>query len=302
MHNKESIIITGVSGHVGSAVAEEFLKRGWSVVGTSREKRRFSFPVIKTDYDIKDLIKIFDKHQPKLLVHTAGTANVGGSFNFPDKDYQGSVELFHNLLEGIRRSRIRPRVVFISSAAVYGNPNKFPITEETKLQPISPYGYHKKFSEEMAYEYHKLYQIPVLVVRLFSTFGPKQHRLLLWEIFNQAENKNKIVIQGTGKEERDYLYVSDIARTLFDLVEKNKEDFNMVNIASGKPHTVKEMAEKILLFMGIDKSIEYLGNIQKGNPISWRVNVENLENMIGREMLKDIYPQLRQCIVQWQEK
>ena len=165
------ILITGISGFVGGGLAACFLKNGYKVFGLSRKKiNNTKFKIYKNSYSSKDILDIIHKLKPDIIIHCAGSASVGNSIINPSEDFSGSVLLFQSLLEGVRISEKKPLIIFPSSAAVYGNQEKLPISEIAQLNPISPYGYHKLICELLAKEYSICYDIPIIAIRLFSLF------------------------------------------------------------------------------------------------------------------------------------
>src|SRR6266568_4070727 len=103
-----------------------------------------------TGYAVEELAALISDLKPTTIIHSAGSASVGLSLSQPSNDFNDSVALFQRLMEATRISGERPRVVFLSSAAVYGNPNILPVSELEPLLPISPYGYHKLMGEAIA--------------------------------------------------------------------------------------------------------------------------------------------------------
>src|SRR5262249_52544890 len=146
-----------------------------------------------------------------------------------------------NTLDSVRRSGLKPIVFFPSSAAVYGNPEKLPVTEDANLAPISPYGFHKAACELLATEYSECFGLDIIIARFFSTFGEGQRRLLIWELYRQlAAPGDAVVLNGTGKESRDYLEVTDAMTAVLEVIQHRIKELRpsstgntvVVNIAS----------------------------------------------------------------------
>ncbi len=299
----ERILITGISGFIGSSLAEYFVGRGSFVAGLSRRDivSPFSPSTIKTDYRPQELARIVRNSRPDLIIHAAGSASVGASFEDPSDDFSSSVVLFQSLLEGVRISGEKPLLVFPSSAAVYGDPASLPVPENAALRPISCYGYHKVMCERLAEEYTRIYDIPSLVLRLFSVFGLRQKRLLLWELFEQFIDRPEVLIEGTGNEARDYIHVGDLARLVEQVAAKAEKACMIVNIASGTSVTVGELAYQVKEILHSKKPIVFQGKVRIGNPAVWQADVSLYERLTGQKIALDFPSRLQDCLLGWSE-
>ena len=295
-----SILITGISGFVGSTVARYFKSQRCQVFGISRNQLTgLEYPVYPCSFSPIDISKLLNNLRPEVIFHAAGSSSVGSSLQNPAEDYHHSVALFQSLLEGVRLSKERPLVVYPSSASVYGNPASLPIPETARRGPISPYGYHKEMCELLAEEYHSIFEVPSLVARIFSLFGSGQKRLLIWELFNQFKNNTEVVVEGTGKEARDYLHIDDFVKYLYQTIEAVRDNFTILNIASGQSITVSEIAHKIRIFMNSSKSISFQSILRPGNPNQWRADISKLQQLVG-SILHNFDAKLKLCIEQWE--
>jgi len=149
------VLITGSTGFIGGSLGRYGARAGHTVMGTGRSPEPSNeWPGLyqPNDAAAESLSEIVSNFAPDVLFHAAGTASVGASLVDPLADFRGSVEVCANVLEAVRRSAKNPLVFIPSSAAVYGNPAALPVDEETKIQPISPYGFHKAMCETLARE------------------------------------------------------------------------------------------------------------------------------------------------------
>lgn len=227
--------------------------------------------------ELKEIIVDF---APDMVFHGVGSASVGASFETPQNDFQSSVITWANTLEAIRLSALRPVVVFPSSASVYGNPATLPVSEGAQICPISPYGFNKAACELIAREYSECFSLDIIIARLFSVYGPRQRRLLVWELFKQACGpESEIVIQGTGKETRDYLHIYDVAEIVLRLADAGLKGLSMVNVASGREISTTALAELVTRAAGNEKPIRALGRVRTGDPTNWRSDVERIKEL-----------------------
>lgn len=296
------ILVTGCQGFIGSSFAEYAARRGHYVFGIARSEQmnptdRMEFQSCNLqDAEFSATLKRF---RPDMVVHAAGSASVGYSFQHPGEDFAMAVQTWSAVLEAIRKAEIRPVVVFPSSAAVYGNPSRLPISEQDDLQPISPYGFHKVICEQLAQEYVRCFGFNIIAARLFSTVGPRQHRLLVWELFRQAvEDDFSVTIQGSGLESRDFLHIEDISEYFLGLAEKRSEGFLAVNIGSGIATSVCEVATHILKSVGSTRRIVTLNKELPGDPKTWEADVSLLHSLVPHRPWA-IHEAIGACVERW---
>lgn len=297
---KRSLLITGATGFVGGSLAAHGVSAGYTVHGVDiLEAKSAACPLQLSDYDPDHLAQLIAEFRPDYLLHAAGTAAVGESFQRPDHDFRSSPVLFQQVLEGVRRSGLRPRVVLFSSAAVYGNPAVLPVAEDAPFNPLSPYGFHKVMAEQLTREYSRCFGIPTLIVRLFSLLGERQRRLLLWEIVEQFLASPEVVLQGTGAETRDYLHIDDLGASLLQLLPCLHSDHVVVNIASGKSLAVRDLAEQVGVILESRKPIVCLGKERPGDPKFWQADIGLFRQLSGWNGEFDFQGRLRQTVMQW---
>lgn len=280
-----SILITGAAGFIGGYATERFNRAGWRVItvdskemGTSAHPANPNFDCY-TQNDLTDersIVALLNRHRPEACVHLAAPASVQASLEHPRQDFSAQILPLFCLLEAIRLSEISPRLLLVSSAAVYGNPESLPISEQGQIQPISPYGFHKHHQERLLDEYHGLYGLQVCKARVFSTYGPGLAHLAVWDITRRAM-RGDYTVHGTGEETRDYLFVKDVASALLCIVENASFSGEAINVGSGDETPIITLAEKIYSELGINTKPQLL-NAHKvvGNPVRWRADVSLL--------------------------
>ena len=285
MQSRRSILITGAAGFLGSHAAEYFRNAGWEVVCVDRKNPTESKQppgdessrYLQNDLtSVESVIAVLDRHRPKVCIHFAGAASVLASFEDPLADFTAQTLPLMGILEAIRLSGIQTRVLLPSSAAVYGNPEAFPVSEQERIKPISPYGFHKYHQEMLLSQYQSLYGLDVCRARIFSTFGPGLTRLAVWDIARRAL-KGDYSIYGSGEQTRDYLFVTDVASALLCIVEKASFSGEAINVGSGEETPIIKLAEKIYSELGIDVKprLQHEQEIT-GNPMRWRADVSRL--------------------------
>lgn len=226
------ILVTGAAGFIGSNLCQFLLKENTQIqiigidnlndyydvnLKESRLKKlkvdnRFSF--IKMDISDKaEMLKIFEKYKPNIVVNLAAQAGVRYSIENPDAYISSNIIGFYNILEACRNYPVE-HLVYASSSSVYGSNTKVPYATEDKVDnPVSLYAATKKSDELMAHAYAKLYNIPCTGLRFFTVYGPAGRPDMAYFSFsNKLRAGEKIKIFNYGNCKRDFTYIDDIVR------------------------------------------------------------------------------------------
>ncbi len=303
------ILITGSRGFLGSTVAAFATAQGHDVLGLGRSAQPppgWPGQYAWTDVAHADLSPIVNGFRPDLVFHGAGSASVGGSFQSPLDDLRASVYTFANTLEGIRRSDHRPVVLFPSSAAVYGHPSRLPVREDDPTRPISPYGFHKLAAEQLGREYAACYGLRVVLGRIFSVIGPRQRRLLLWELFQQFTGPGPgVTLEGTGEETRDFLFAEDVVGIFLRLGETFRRrteggECVAVNVGSGVETSVRALVELTARLLESDKPVRYQTHGRLGDPSRWVADTSTLHRHGGGFLCRSLEDTACISLKSWQ--
>lgn len=302
------ILVTGSGGFVGGDFGRAAAGAGHEVLGLGRASQsEVGWPGRHAQADVtaSDLSELFAAFRPDAVVHAAGTASVAASFKSPSDDLRASVSTLANVLDSVRRSGTRPLVVFPSSAAVYGEPRHLPVGEDAPARPISPYGFHKAACELLAREYAECFGLRVLVCRLFSLFGERQRRLLVWELYRRLKGPDPVAwLEGTGRETRDYLHVADAAAAVLALAENlgGKDGLTTVNVAAGSETRVLELAESVRALVAPSKEIRCRGAARAGDPARWLADTTALRTLAPGWSPRPFGERLAQCLKAWEQE
>lgn len=296
------LLITGIHGFIGGGVGRVARGAGHEVLGldlAAQAPEGWDGSYAQLDAAYADAAPVVRDFAPDWVLHAAGTASVGQSYAAPLDDLRAAVLTWANVLDGVRRSALRPVVLFPSSAAVYGNPEHLPIAEDAPVRPISPYGFHKAACELIGWEHAECFDLDVVLARLFSVYGPGQRRLLLWELYERAVGPEpEIQLMGTGKETRDYLHVDDVGRSLLAVAAKHPPGLTVVNVASGEAIETAALAAMVARAAGVDKPVRARGAERTGDPSHWRADVGRLKSM-GAGAHRDLEAGVRACVEAW---
>jgi Nucleoside-diphosphate-sugar epimerases len=282
---KSTILITGVAGFLGRNLARHFFELGWEVVGVdivSPENSPAAFLKQYLAVNLPDpqFAAFLQKVQPAACLHCAGRSSVGASVAKPYEDYCQGPALTGYILNSLHETVPACKFILFSSAAVYGNPSRLPVSEALPEAPISPYGYHKWQSELLCREYAQVYGQPTASVRIFSAYGPGLRRQVLWDICEKAATSEKILLHGTGQESRDFIHVQDITRGIESILASAEMLGEAYNLASGRQVTIASLANMIAKEMQVaDKEIIFDCIVPKGDPLYWQADLQKIARL-----------------------
>lgn len=270
------ILVIGSRGFIGSHCIDYF----------SRENEVWGCDVVMDYNDPQyiwigsvdgELLGIFRDHKFDVCINCSGAANVPFSLSNPYNDFNLNTLNVFKLLEAIRIHNKDCKFITMSSAAVYGNQEKLPITADMKMSPVSPYGYHKVFAENVCEEYSRFWGLKTCCVRIFSAYGPRLKKQLFWDMYNKFKNNEIIELWGTGKESRDFIYISDLIRAIDIVIQNCSFNADKINLANGIQITIAEVADSFVKALGTNKEIRFNGAERKGDPINWEADISDLK-------------------------
>jgi UDP-glucuronate 4-epimerase len=249
------VLVTGGAGFIGSHLVDRLLEIPWTSVAVADNFDEFYDPARKRanvahhlanpnfmlfEADIRDnptLDRIFAEGQFDTVFHLAAKAGVRSSITqarvYESVNVGGTLEL----LELSQHYGVK-RFIFGSSSSVYGPKAAAPFREDAALAPISPYAATKAAGELLAHTYSYLYGLPVMVLRFFTAYGPRQRPdLAIHKFAALIEAGKPIPVYGDGDTQRDYTYVSDIVSGILAAADYNASNFEIINL--GESRTVR---------------------------------------------------------------
>lgn len=267
-----SVLITGVAGFIGSHLAERLVDSGTDVLGTdgfttyydpdlkrrnleglARSERFRLVEGNLRDLDLSELLAGVE-----VVYHLAGQPGVRRSWGREFEVYLNENLLATQLLlEAVRDTDVR-RFVFASSSSVYGDAERLPTREADSPRPVSPYGVTKLAGEHLCHLYFSRFDVPIVSLRYFTVFGPRQRPDMAFTRFIQAATEDReIEIFGDGLQSRDFTYVDDAVSATIAAGEKGRPG-EPYNIAGGAQATVLEVIEILEQLLGRELPVRYL--------------------------------------------
>jgi UDP-glucose 4-epimerase len=201
--------------------------------------------------DILDLKTLCNLPKQDLIYHLAAQVVVGYSMENPLADFETNAKGTLYVLEKARKDDAK--VVFASSAAVYGNPSVFPTPESYGFHPFSCYGLSKVVGEEYCQMYREQYGLDIVITRFANVYGLRCHGVIHDLLDKLAKNPDKLEIIGTGKQCRDFVHISDIVEALVLLGSKKNISGDVYNLGLGKTVSITELANMILSILNLQK-------------------------------------------------
>lgn len=280
----KNILVTGGAGFIGSHLVEKLVNEGSTVTvidnlssgkisNLSNVINEVSFYRIdiRSHENIKEIVK---KHD--IIFHIAANASVPYSVEHPDYDFETNTLGTFKILRAAVEANLE-KVVYASSAAVYGEPKYTPIDEEHLLNPISPYGASKLAGEKIGFAFKETYGLNFVAIRIFNTYGPRQPRYVMYDFFKKLKNKPKILsVLGSGNQIRDYCYIDDMIDVFKVVAEKGD---SVYNAAGGQSTFIRDLAEYMVSKISPNTGIEYGEKSWKGDIETLRADISRLEKL-----------------------
>jgi UDP-glucose 4-epimerase len=280
------VLITGGAGFIGSNVADKFIGEGYEVVVidnlTTGKIENLNEKIKFYKYDIREkgLIDILHAEKPDYVIHNAAQLSITVSMSDPVYDADVNLKGGVNLFNSCKESKVK-KIIFASSAAVYGEQDYYPADEEHALRPMSPYGIAKMASEKYLNYFFKNFEMKYTVLRYANVFGPRQDpfgEAGVVAIFSEKMIEGKSpVINGDGNQTRDYVFVGDVVEANMKAIQSDY--IGCVNIGTTKETTVNELFR-------ILKKISKNNNIRESHGASKQG--EQLRSALGFNKAKEI--------------
>lgn len=284
------VLVTGGAGFVGSNIVQLLIDRGAKVtvldnLYTGLEALIPKHPdvsFIKGDVIDNDLVEELVKAH-KLIIHVAAK-NIIASTKNPKADYETNIGGTLNLLLAAKKYTIE-KMVYTSSASVYGNPSILPITEDSAIYTLSPYAVSKLAGENYCIAFYESYEVPVSIIRFSNVYGINQavtnpYCGVVAKFFESALNDDNIKIHGDGEQTRDFTFVLDSANATIEALINSRSSGLIFNTGTGFEISINELAKKIIEITDSSSNIEYIKKRDIDNIRRRAVNIESIRRML----------------------
>lgn len=246
------ILITGGAGFIGSHLANTLNKKGHSILvidNLSRgKKENLDKKIILEMLDIRStkLPAIIRKYKPDYIFHLAAQSSIVTSLKKPHVEMKTNFLPTLTLLDEAKKIKLK-KIIFASSAAVYGTLQKIPAPENHQKHPLSPYGISKLASEHYINYFCSSYNMPYAILRYSNVYGPKQDSSaeggVIAIFINNILNNTPATIYGSGNQTRDFIYVDDVVRSNIKSIKIPYS--GVLNIASSKEISINNLFKLI---------------------------------------------------------
>ncbi len=278
---EKNVLVTGGAGFIGSHMVELLYDEGAGVTvfdnlsaGTLANLHvqcKFIKGDLRDEASVRKALERVD-----IIFHFGANASVPFSVDNPRYDFETNAIGTFNILNAALNSNVK-KIVYASTAAVYGEPRQIPVPETHPLEPISPYGASKLAAERMGFAFKETYGMDFAAVRIFNTYGPRQPRYVMYDFIHKLrKNPSVLEVLGTGEQVRDYCYVSDMVEAFLLVAEKGS---GVYNAAGGSPVSIKELAELMVSLISPDAEIRYGGKTWKGDINTLYADIARLKKL-----------------------
>ena len=193
----------------------------------------------------------------------------------PLEDFEVNTKGTLIVLDAARKHR--RKVIFTSSAAVYGNTGLKSITEDSKALPLSPYGASKLCAETYADLYARTYGLPIVIARLFNVYGPRQRKYVMYDLLlRMLRNSRQLDVLGSGKEERDFIFVRDAVDALLLLATHPEAEGHVFNVGTGVATPISRVVELLRRMLRIDAEVKFLRKSWPGDLGTIVANIDRI--------------------------
>jgi UDP-glucuronate 4-epimerase len=312
-----NILITGCAGFIGNSFAFKILKtnKKIKVIGLdnlndfySPKLKRKRLSIIKEFKNFKfykmDLLNkkrleyIFQKNKIDIIFNFAAQAGVRYVSSHPEKFIESNIYGFHNLIEVSKKYNIS-KFFYASSSSVYGDKNKYPVSENVKLHPKNIYGLSKKMNEEYV-DIFSNNKTKYIGLRFFTVFGEwGRPDMLILKFLDYAKKNKKFLVHNYGNHSRDFTYISDVVNILNKLKNKNFKSNQIYNICSNRPIHIR----KLISYLIKKTNYKNLKNVKHNNYEVFKTHGQNnkILKCVNFKKFNDFYKSVDKTI-NWYEK
>lgn len=298
-------LVTGVAGFIGSSIAEELVHFGWDVVGVdsftdyySRALKVRNLQSFLDEIDFREVdIVATDCDEllsgVSIVFHQAGQPGVRGSWGAQFAEYADrNIIATQKLLEASQRSSTLECFVYASSSSIYGDADIYPVDEDARPMPHSPYGVSKLAAEHLCTLYARNFGLPTVSLRYFTVYGPRQRPDMAFTRFLLSANSGApITIYGNGEQVRDFTYVSDVVSANLVAATSGLAPGTVLNVSGGSNASINQVLQQISELVTLPLDVRYtasaVGDVKRTGGstkrierlLAWRPEIDLLKGL-----------------------
>lgn len=279
------ILVTGGAGFIASQIADEYINEGHQIfildnLTTGFEKNiNLKAQFIREDICSSAIISLFEKEKFDVINHHAAQIDVRKSVNDPVFDANTNILGTINLLQASIKTGVKKFIFASTGGAIYGEQEYFPADEKHPTNPVSPYGITKLTIEKYLYFYRNEYGLKYSILRYANVYGPRQNPFgeagVVAIFTNKLLRNENPVINGNGKQTRDYVFVEDVVKA--NVIALNDNSSEIYNVGTGTETSVNELFLKLNKVAG-NKAEEKHGPAPKGEQLRSVISSAKLFN------------------------
>ncbi|MCZ7613469.1 MAG: NAD-dependent epimerase/dehydratase family protein [Ignavibacteriaceae bacterium] len=279
------ILVTGGAGFIASQIADEYINEGHQIfildnLTTGFEKNiNLKAQFIREDICSSAIISLFEKEKFDVVNHHAAQIDVRKSVNDPVFDANTNILGTINLLQASIKTGVKKFIFASTGGAIYGEQEYFPADEKHPTNPVSPYGITKLTIEKYLYFYRNEYGLKYSILRYANVYGPRQNPFgeagVVAIFTNKLLRNENPVINGNGKQTRDYVFVEDVVKA--NVIALNDNSSEIYNVGTGTETSVNELFLKLNKVAG-NKAEEKHGPAPKGEQLRSVISSAKLFN------------------------
>jgi len=284
--------VTGGAGFIGKYCVKAFLEKNYEVTifdnfSNSSEDMVSDLlndgaNLVKGDITVQDQVsKAISGHD--VVIHLAAKNSVEDSIKFPKQTFSTNVDGTENILSSCVKHNIKS-IIVASSAAVYGETQNIPISENNKINPSSPYGESKLKMERLIQDFSKKHNLNSIILRIFNVYGPSQspeYAGVITKFLERISKNEPLKVFGDGLQTRDFVSVQDVIESIFCAISKIEgRQGTIFNIGSGKSVSINELAKHMISISNKNLSIKYLEE-KKGEIRFSQADISLAKNVLG---------------------
>ncbi len=299
-------LITGGAGFIGSNLVERLLERGYKVrildnfsTGKRENINKFKEVLEIIEGDVRDIETIRSAMKGvEFCLHLAALTSVTRSVENPYDSMEVNIRGTLNVLVSARETNIK--VIYASSASVYGSNPELPRIEDMVPEPLSPYALSKFVGEHYCRIFHRAFNVRVVTLRYFNVFGKRQnadsrYSAVIPKFINALSQGNSPTIYGDGNQTRDFTHVENVVNASLLACEKDEVNGEIFNIGCGKRISVHELLSSMCKIMNVEINPAYAEE-RAGDVRHSEASIEKAKEVLGYKAEVDLEEGLRRTI------